>query len=76
MQADLRRLNLGYVPADGGPNQIGNMEDGLVLPDNESSAFQEQQPGTPPVTHLPAGADVTMDENSEFRTITPKRNQP
>ena len=41
--------NLGYVPADGGPNQIGNMEDGLVLPDNvqaqaEGSAFSEAEP--------------------------------
>ena len=41
--------SLGYVPADGGPNQIGNMEDGLVLPDNaqaqaEGSAFSEAEP--------------------------------
>ena len=28
------RPNLGYVPADGGPNQITNVEDGPVLPDN------------------------------------------
>ena len=34
-----RQLNLGYVPADGGPNQIANVEDGPVLPDNETSAF-------------------------------------
>ena len=41
--------SLGYVPADGGPNQIGNMEDGPVLPDNaqaqaEGSAFSEAEP--------------------------------
>ena len=40
---------LGYVPSDGGPNQIGNVEDGLVRPDNthmnaqEQSAFDEGQ---------------------------------
>ena len=33
MQVELHR-DLGYVPADGGPNQIGNSEDGPVLPDN------------------------------------------
>ena len=33
MQVDLRP-DLGYVPADGGPNVIGNAEDGPVLPDN------------------------------------------
>ena len=33
MQVELHR-DLGYVPADGGPNQIGNAEDGPVLPDN------------------------------------------
>ncbi len=33
---------MGFVPADGGPNQIANVEDGPVLPDNaqaETSAF-------------------------------------
>ncbi len=44
MQVELRR-DLGFVPADGGPNQIGNVEDGPVLPDNaqaetHESAFQ------------------------------------
>ena len=34
-----RRLNLGYVPADGGPNVIANVEDGPVLPAFETSAF-------------------------------------
>ena len=29
MQVELHR-NLGYVPADGGPNIIGNVEDGPV----------------------------------------------
>ena len=33
MQVKLHR-NLGYVPTDGGPNVIGNAEDGPVLPDN------------------------------------------
>ena len=33
VQADLRR-SMGFVPADGGPNQIGNVEDGPVVPDN------------------------------------------
>ena len=33
MEAEMQP-NVGYVPADGGPNQIGNVEDGPVLPDN------------------------------------------
>ena len=33
MQVELHR-DLGYVPAEGEPNQIGNVEDGLVVPDN------------------------------------------
>jgi len=33
VQVELHR-DLGYVPAEGGPNQIGNVEDGLVVPDN------------------------------------------
>ncbi len=33
MQVDLRR-SMGFVPADGGTNQIGNLEDGPVVPDN------------------------------------------
>ena len=45
MQVELHRNLLGFVPADGGPNQIGNVEDGPVLPDNaqaetHESAFQ------------------------------------
>ena len=37
MQVELHR-DLGYVPADGGPNVIGNAEDGPVLPDNLSGS--------------------------------------
>ena len=33
VQVELRPY-LGHVPADGGPNQIGNVEDGPVMPDN------------------------------------------
>ena len=33
MQVELHR-DLGYVQADGGPNVIGNLEDGPVQPDN------------------------------------------
>ncbi len=33
MQVELHR-DLGYVPADGGPNVIGNVEDGPVQPDH------------------------------------------
>ena len=33
MQVELHR-DLGYVPPGGGPNQIGNEEDGPVVPDN------------------------------------------
>ena len=48
MQAELHR-NMGYEPADGGPNQIGNAEDGPVLPDNvqahqQLSAFSGMSP--------------------------------
>ncbi len=39
MQVD-GQSNLGYVPADGGPNLIGNAEDGPVLPDNGGAARQ------------------------------------
>ena len=67
----------GFVPADGGPNQIGNVEDGPVMPDNAQAlafAFSGARPGTPPVAHLAVGADTIMT-NEEFRTITPKRAQ-
>ena len=33
MQVELHP-DLGYVPAEGGANQIGNAEDGPVVPDN------------------------------------------
>ena len=33
LEVELRR-DLGYVPAAGWPNQIGNAEDGPVVPDN------------------------------------------
>ena len=33
MEVELHH-DMGYMPADGGPNQIGNVEDGPVLPDN------------------------------------------
>ena len=36
MQVD-PRLSLGHVPADGGPNVIGNLEDGPVVPDKAQS---------------------------------------
>ena len=40
MQVNLRS-NLGYVPADGGPNQIGNQEDGMVVADNVKAKVQQ-----------------------------------
>ena len=47
MQVDLHP-NLGYVPADGGPNVIGNAEDGPVLPDKaQADQVREQPLGTP-----------------------------
>jgi len=65
MQVELHR-DLGYVPAEGGPNQIGNAEDGPVVPDNLQA---EQWPGTP-VSHPDGGGDEIM-----FRPITPKRTE-
>jgi len=41
MQAELHH-DLGHVPAGGGPNVIGNVEDGPVLLDQQRS-----EPGTP-----------------------------
>ncbi len=68
---------MGFVPAGGGPNQIGNVEDGPVLPDMAEARppllslghgeAMEQPPGTPPVTH-PDGGDVIM-----YTPITPTR---
>ena len=39
MEVELHR-DLGYVPAEGGPNQIGNLEDGPVVPDNVGAERQ------------------------------------
>ena len=55
MQVD-PRPDLGFVPADGGPNVIGNAEDGPVLPDNaqaelHDSAFSGVEPHTGQETH-------------------------
>ena len=69
------------MPADGGPNQIANVEDGRVLPDNvqaeeahESAFFglepHMQQPRTPPVDQPRDGSDVIM-----FTPIEPKRTK-
>ena len=69
------------MPADGGPNQIANVEDGRVLPDNvqaeeahESAFFRAethmQQPRTPPVDQPRDGSDVIM-----FTPIEPKRTK-
>ena len=66
--------NLGYVPADGGPNLIGNAEDGPVLPDNlHASAFQdhEQVQQQPLGSMYPDGGANEMN----FRPITPKRTE-
>jgi len=58
MQVDMRP-DLGYVPAGGGPNIIGNAEDGPVLPElqqlapyqgaapQDNSLGSAAQPGTP-----------------------------
>ena len=66
---------LGHVPAGGGPNVIGNLEDGPVLPDHAFSPIgvlqsgtpvpgqAEQQPGTPHV-------DETM-----YVPVTPRRTE-
>ena len=76
MQAD-PRPNLGYIPAGGGPNVIGNEEDGPVLPDNAKAlafAFSGVKPRTPPAAHLAVGADTIMT-NEEYSSITPKRTE-
>ena len=76
MQAD-PRPNLGYIPAGGGPNVIGNEEDGPVLPDNAQAlafAFSGVKPRTSPVAHLAVGADTIMT-NEEYTPITPKRTE-
>ena len=37
--------SMGFVPADGGPNQIGNVEDGPVVPDNVHAEGQRIHDG-------------------------------
>ena len=54
---------LGHVPAGGGPNLIGNVEDGPVAPDHAFS------PGTPQSVHG-AGVDETM-----YVPVTPRRTE-
>ena len=67
VQVELRR-DLGYVPVEGGPNQIGNMEDGPVMPDNVEA---ERYPGTPPpISHPDGGGDEIM-----YVPVTPKRTE-
>jgi len=63
MEVELHR-DLGYVPAEGGPNQIGNLEDGPVVPDNVAAEHHS------PVSHPDGGGDEYM-----FRPITPKRTE-
>ena len=53
-QAQLH-CDMGYVPADGGPNQIGNVEDGPVEPDNVQAAAQYV--GTPQSVHSASASD-------------------
>ena len=36
------RGSLGYEPMDGGPNVIGNLEDGMVVPDKAQSDQEEE----------------------------------
>ena len=67
----------GFVPADGGPNQIGNVEDGPVMPDNAQAlafAFSGAELRTPPVAHLAVGADTIMT-NEDYTPITPVRTE-
>ena len=60
---------MGHVPAGGGPNVIGNVEDGPVLPDRQPS-----EPGTPQAQsmhHLDrGGGDAVM-----YREVTPVRTE-
>ena len=63
--------NLGYVPADGGPNQIGNREDGPVLPDNaqtHASAFDD--------SHLSRGGVQKDYAKAEQQLGTPSITHP
>ena len=63
VQVELHR-GLGYVPAGGGPNQIGNAEDGPVVPDNVEAEHQ------PPISHPDGGGDEIM-----YMPVTPKRTE-
>ena len=56
---NMRHSNLGHVPVGGGPNIIGNLEDGPVLPE----PGQPSEPGTPQAQsmhHLSQGGDQIM----------------
>ena len=67
MEVELPR-DLGYIPAEGGPNQIGSVEDGPVRADN---AEAEEYPGTPPpISHPDGGGDEIM-----YVPVTPKRTE-
>ncbi len=65
--------SLGFVPADGGPNQIANVEDGPVLPDNvqvETSAIQEGQSDFVTATQLLRVQDnVIADAQSDGSAV-------
>ena len=67
---NLRHSNLGHVPVGGGPNIIGNLEDGPVLPPDR----QPSEPGTPQsqsIHHLnQGGGDQVM-----YREIIPQRTE-
>ena len=61
--------NLGHVPVGGGPNIIGNLEDGPVLPPDR----QPSEPGTPQAQsmhQLNQGGDQVM-----YREIIPQRTE-
>ena len=67
-QVDMLHSNLGHVPVGGGPNIIGNVEDGPVLPDRQPS-----EPGTPQAQsrhHSNQGGDQVM-----YREIIPQRTE-
>ena len=69
-QGNMRHSNLGPVPVGGGPNIIGNVEDGPVLPE----PGQPSEPGTPQAQsrhHLnQAGGDQVM-----YREVIPQRTE-
>ena len=69
-QVNMRHNNLGHVPVGGGPNIIGNVEDGPVLPPDR----QPSEPGTPQsqsIHHLnQGGGDQVM-----YREIIPQRTE-